>query len=184
MWKVGSWNLSFWKYSHLLWFKILSERQNIGCSDHSSQRTEDLELWSELRDKDWFITQCRCSLTIGMKSVQRKYFYCVSLQSKNFRIWTTLIFLYHLTWPEIGMTLEYSRFFICGDSYSWKKILIWQFFFTSGNMECIRQLVLLWVLTNDVNIHLYIDWNSNEVPTARWKWISPRCWLGSFHRRT
>ena len=40
-------------------------------------------------------------------------------------------------------------------------------FVTSENMECIRQLVLLWVLTNDVNIHLYIDWNSNEVPTAR-----------------
>ena len=40
-------------------------------------------------------------------------------------------------------------------------------FVTSENMESIRQLVLLWVLTNDVNIHLYIDWNSNEVPTAR-----------------
>ena len=40
-------------------------------------------------------------------------------------------------------------------------------FVTSENMECIRQLVLLWVLTNDVNIHLYIDWNSNEVPTTR-----------------
>ena len=32
----------------------------------------------------------------------------------------------HHTWLKIDMTLEYSQFFMCGDSYSWKKISIWQ----------------------------------------------------------